>query len=512
VELPELATRLGVTDRHHRLFRRALEILAEEGDLNENQSGWSVVAPLRFEDPESTLASLLAQHPAFSAELSLAAHCGRALADVFRGAVDPLTVLFPDGSSALLERVYQESPFARMTNALAAESIVRAIESLPHDRIVRILEVGAGTGGTTSSVLPRLDADRAVYVFTDLSRLFTTQAREKFSAFPFVHFDRLDIERDPAESGFDAHQYDVVLAANVLHATANLRQSLRNARRLLAADGLLVLIEGTGPQRLLDLVFGLTEGWWRFADHDLRPRYPLIGRERWAELLRAESFADVAFLPSRCGEKERSRQAVILARGPAVVEVELPPRPREAAGSIQAPIKAQDRETISRALLQGVDAERRRPLIESYLQAALGRLLGLPVSVVALDRPVTSFGLDSLMAIQLKNRIESALGVSLSIVTMLEGLSVAQIARRIHDDLFHEEMSVVTPPPVYRNGKAHANGAELANGGSVRPARRGLDRMLDDLDDLSESELDTLIDDLTGFGEENDEPGPDDSG
>ena len=49
---------------------------------------------------------------------------------------------------------------------------------LPDDRKLRILEVGAGTGGTTAHVLPLLPADRTEYLFTDVSPLFTARAAD----------------------------------------------------------------------------------------------------------------------------------------------------------------------------------------------------------------------------------------------------------------------------------------------------------------------------------------------
>jgi microcystin synthetase protein McyG len=51
----------------------------------------------------------------------------------------------------------------------------------------------------------------------------------------------LDIEGDPDLQGFAPHTFDVVVAANVLHATADLATSLGHVKRLLAPHGMLVL-------------------------------------------------------------------------------------------------------------------------------------------------------------------------------------------------------------------------------------------------------------------------------
>ena len=60
----------------------------------------------------------------------------------------------------------------------------------------------------------------------------------------------LDIERDPAQQGFAGRRFDVVLAANVLHATADLREVLNHVRELLVPGGLLILAEVTRPEAL----------------------------------------------------------------------------------------------------------------------------------------------------------------------------------------------------------------------------------------------------------------------
>ena len=119
------------------------------------------------------------------------------------------------------------------------------------------------------------------------------------------------------DQGFEPGTFDIIVAANVLHATAELRRTLRNVRRLLASEGLLILIEATRPQRFGDLIVGLTEGWWKFADKDLRPSYPLLGQEKWLELLREMKFEEPAALPGlQTDANPFFSQAVILARGP----------------------------------------------------------------------------------------------------------------------------------------------------------------------------------------------------
>ena len=125
----------------------------------------------------------------------------------------------------------------------------------------------------------------------------------------------LDIERAPEAQGFREHGYDVVIAANVLHATRDLGEALAHCRRLLAPSGLLVAAEGTVPRRWLDLTFGLLPGWWGFDDR-YRSGYALVGPDVWRRALGDAGYGEVAFVGAELGS------AVILARGPAEVTPE----------------------------------------------------------------------------------------------------------------------------------------------------------------------------------------------
>ena len=111
----------------------------------------------------------------------------------------------------------------------------------------------------------------------------------------------------------------MIIAANVLHATADLRETLGHVRQLLSSEGLLVLLECTRPLRFADVIVGLTEGWWKFADTELRPAHALLSAAKWERLLTAaDGFTEVAVSPNSDEESVLSKQSVILARGPKI--------------------------------------------------------------------------------------------------------------------------------------------------------------------------------------------------
>ncbi|PYQ40336.1 MAG: hypothetical protein DMF77_18635 [Acidobacteria bacterium] len=303
-----------------------LGILEDDGIVRAVGGEFEVTRIPPPSDPQAQLAALLASSPMATSETTLTGRCGDQLAAVLRGEADPLPLLFPGGSPAAAEQIYQDSPGARTFNGLMQRAIAEAIAQAPPNRVLRVLEIGAGTGGTTASILPVLPADRSVYLFTDVSPAFTQRAADRFGAYPFVRYQLLDIEKDPlTQPGIEDQQFDVVIAVNVLHATRKLRETLAHVRRLLAPEGLLAIMEAIRPMRWLDLTFGLTDGWWRFADEDLRPSHPLLSSRQWRDLLSASGFEAPVTLPQEPEDGDSlSAQALLLARAP---RVEVHPKP-----------------------------------------------------------------------------------------------------------------------------------------------------------------------------------------
>ena len=200
-------------------------------------------------------------------------------------------------------------------NELVAAAVAALRPGSEADGPLRVLEIGAGTGGTTAAVLPALAGAALEYVFTDVSPLFVASGRKRFSDTPAVSCRVLDIERDPLVQGFALGEFDIIISANVLHATRDLRSTLGHVRSLLASGGRLVLLEAINPLGFLDLIFGMTEGWWRFADSDLRPKHALLDPGGWRMALGISGFTDaVSFVHDGKLGEIFAQQAVIVSR------------------------------------------------------------------------------------------------------------------------------------------------------------------------------------------------------
>ncbi|MBI2684240.1 MAG: SDR family NAD(P)-dependent oxidoreductase, partial [Actinobacteria bacterium] len=421
--LDELAARLALVPRYRRLLPRLVEIASRLP---------AGVAPQLPEQHE--LDELVARWPLAAASGHLLSRTGPRLADVLAGRADPVGLLFDGGRFEATRAVYGESPFARFDNRLAARAVADWLATratgLP---AARVLEVGAGTGGTTAAVLPRLDPQHTQYVYTDLSAGFLNEAAERFAAHPFVEYRVFDLEREPAAQRMEG-PFDVILAANVLHATTDLGQTLTRLRQLLADDGLLVLVELVDLAPWVELTFGLTDGWWRFADQQLRPHSPLLSRAAWCNLLAASGFQAAALDQATAGGDEAhsneprgndihgdealtagspSGQTILAAKASTVEFLrpnEWEPPARESAGVAQAALAARTNEVVRRLF---------------------ARFLRLAPDELGETTNFMDLGFDSILALQIQRALAQETGLDLPTTLLLEHASVARLSQHL---------------------------------------------------------------------------------
>src|SRR5690606_33902108 len=152
-ELSSLASALRVAPKYQRLFSRLIDLLKSTGDVEllGGQIRFVNGAPESDEVLRAELRSLQEEYPPAEALLILVERCGFMLDGLLRGDVDPLQQLFPGGSSDVAERLYSEDPYGHVLYALSIEAVSDLVRAMPPNRTLRVLEVGAGTGGTTSS-------------------------------------------------------------------------------------------------------------------------------------------------------------------------------------------------------------------------------------------------------------------------------------------------------------------------------------------------------------------------
>ncbi len=313
INVKDLIRDFGVVSDHHRLFYHIFKLLKDAGIVEGENENFTVTETPDFRDVKSWIHEINEKYPQFRHETTLLGRCGPEIAGVLNGEVDPIQLIFPEDQWDLIVKYYVEGFAFKKYNDLAARVVSELVNNVPEDQTLRILEIGAGTGGMTQAVLPLLPAGRTEYYYTDVSHMFMLKAQQRFARYPFVQYKLLDIEKDPAEQGFDINSFDLVIASDVIHATRDLKTSFGHVKRLLASEGIMMMLEVTNSPVYLDFIFGMTEGWWLFEDMDIRPDHATMGPDRWKKVLEQEHFSDVAVY-SDFEKNDVSCQSVILAR------------------------------------------------------------------------------------------------------------------------------------------------------------------------------------------------------
>jgi len=252
-------------------------------------------------------------------ELLLA--CAENTFDILKGRRSAVETIFPNMSMRLVERVYNGNALAdyynRHTGAVVRAEVEHILRTNP-ERKVNVLEIGAGTGGTSSYVFDDLKGLGAniVYQYTDIAASLVQYGRETYSGrLESIEFKLLNVEKDPLGQGFEPGTVDIVLSANAIHATSDIIRVLGNVRKLMKDSGTIVLNEVTHFHVYSTLTFGLLDGWWLFEDEANRiPHSPLLTSNQWERAFEHSGFCSLQSALSKSGEYWIEFQDVMVAK------------------------------------------------------------------------------------------------------------------------------------------------------------------------------------------------------
>ncbi|SIO84432.1 SDR family NAD(P)-dependent oxidoreductase [Nocardiopsis sp. JB363] len=372
--------------------------------------------------------------PPLACRLDLARACAERVAEYASGALTAHDVVFPVGEPDMLARFYHEEPFNDRAQRVLADEVLRLAEERRREGrpALTILEVGAGTGSTTTHVVERLrDAGLGVrYHVTDVSDRLLDQARDRIGTYG-VTYSRLDLGApgDLARYG----EVDVVVAGNVLHAVPDLDAVLGRLRALLRPDGVLLLSELVRTSVFHTIVFGMFDAWWPEGDEARRqPHSPLLDAAAWRDRLGAVGFGPVhaTGIGPRGG---RAVQAVLLAlKGPTT-----PPPIRIPSGGDMKDAEPDQRADPGRRADPRSAGASAGPDVRAWVRGTIVRVttdtLGMAGDEFATDTPFATIGVDSLVGVELVGAIGGELGVRLKTLVVFDHPTVDRLADHIVD-------------------------------------------------------------------------------
>lgn len=126
-----------------------------------------------------------------------------------------------EGTTDFLGLLLEDNVLHDLYDFMQNSDYTRFLDLVAHQKPnLRILEIGAGTGGTTATILPVLQSaygERmySSYTYTDVSAGFFPAAKERFKIYSAIEYAVLDISKDPLEQGFEPESFDFIVACNV---------------------------------------------------------------------------------------------------------------------------------------------------------------------------------------------------------------------------------------------------------------------------------------------------------
>lgn len=201
--------------------------------------------------------------------------------NIISGKVDPISLLYPDGSNKYTNSLYFENVLTKYINKSICE-IIKKYEKRNNDRVIKILEVGAGTGATTEWVLKTLEGSRFQYFFTDISKYFFPNANKKFGKYNNFQIKKLDLNEDFFQQGFMPNSFDIVIGAYVLNNVKNIKSTIKKLEKLIKPGGYLLFSETIKeePWLLVSQALMMTQ-----PEDNLRKDRAFISPSNWSELL-----------------------------------------------------------------------------------------------------------------------------------------------------------------------------------------------------------------------------------
>ncbi|MBN2441654.1 MAG: SDR family NAD(P)-dependent oxidoreductase [Spirochaetales bacterium] len=407
----------------------------------------------------------------------------RAVPEIVTGKIKATDIMFPNSSMVLVEGVYKYNRIADYFSGVVADTLVTYIQDrIKKDRSaqIRILEIGAGTGGTSAIIFPKIQEFKKnieEYCYTDLSKAFLMHAQKEYGPDnPYLTYKIFNVENPIAGQGIPADTYDIVIAANVLHATKNIRQTLRNAKAVLKKNGMILLNEMSGNNLFMHLTFGLLEGWWLYEDSALRiPGSPGLSPDSWQRVLETEGFRSV-FFPVVYSH-DLGQQIIVAESDGAVRQKQ---EVKEETDPVKKKIKPKGitLQKSNRGTYHSVSQNKQQPVskkkasvpgsdvtdqmiedhVRTILRESVAEVLKVEDNFIDDDSSFSEYGVDSIVGVMLVNLINKQFSIDLPTTVLFDYNNVTNLCDHIitdykpiilsslQEDVTITEENNITPP------------------------------------------------------------------
>jgi len=291
--LNELIKKCEIGERFRKWLIRALYSLVVKNILvqdNEKYQSKQIMEVVSLDSLAQSIQEKQKYNPLYSKErVDLLIYIAQNLAEIISEKTCIATILSSDAIPGIYQTMFWHC------NHIIRESIAALIKNT-YKKNIRVLDMGAGFGTTTSAILGEFPADRTEYYFTDISKLFLQLAEKNFAQYKFLKTGILNMDLDPFGQGYKAGSFNMIIATNLIHNTKDVHKTVKYLYELLAPGGTLLVVEETIFHHAFNLGLGLQSGFDNFEDYSLRPIHPFLDREQWINLLAQYGFENSILL------------------------------------------------------------------------------------------------------------------------------------------------------------------------------------------------------------------------
>lgn len=413
----EWMTYLNIDEKYQRLFELILDLLQENDTvfLENNKYKLNLRNLASSSDIKDCIRKITESYSETIPHLNLLNVCLDNYKKILTGEVNAVDILFPDGDMSLVEPIYHGNRSSDYFNDLVARIICECvIQKGKCCKTIKIVEIGAGTGGTSNIVLEELSklGISVEYYYTDISLGFVKYGKKRFSEkYPFAKFCVLDIEKDVEFQELGIGQFDLVFGSNVLHATKDIINTMQNAKRLLKKNGIIVINEMTYPEIFTSLTFGLTDGWWLYDDIKVRiPNSPLLSVESWKNTLDILGYMNTRIFSFKNLKEEEYVQSIILSESNGVVLLNDNAKDIEPNDIKQFPNYEEKRIAPPKKANRLYNLNLSKDIVIEYIKNVFENVLHVKRSVLKNDVTFEKIGVDSLIVLEINKQFMKEIG------------------------------------------------------------------------------------------------------
>ncbi len=450
--LEKLTAMTGTIEKYIPFLDHLVEVLTQNG-YAEKEYGMIRFTKHAAQIPEKAevLADCIDRFPDCCAYMELCAYASDHYKEAFNGSIEGSTVIYHDGKYDFINSYDERMPSYSFTpHCLSALSDLAAEAAKRAGRKVRILEIGAGSGGLTKNLLDKISSVEYEYYFTDIKRSLVADREQADieAGRKNMKYGVLDISRSPEQQGFTERTFDIILLFDVIQATSDIENTIKNISYMLADGGMFAFVQTCGGSELLNMIYGYAPGWWNYYGDPMRKSITM-SPEQWRDILNKTGYSSVKSFPQDgtsntyvfmmtsqneaaekdnylCNKEKNTNYLLLKERYP---DIELVFTDDDSEEGLK---KLSEKYGCNMVVMPAGDINSVAKRDTSVLNDRNAELISIVSDVIGaevdMDDDLYVRGMDSLMAMMISSRVQTNMGLNLQLSDMYKLKTVREIS------------------------------------------------------------------------------------